>query len=76
MAKKTNDAPLEGGPLNPIERESGRRFVALVAFTEVRSGTSYQPGDVVLDPVWHAKDDRRAAAYAARGKVKILDVKE
>lgn len=75
MAKKTNDAP-EGGPLNPIEKESGRRFIVLTAFTEVRSGRSYQPGDVVLDPAWHAKDDRRAEARAARGQVKILEVKE
>lgn len=76
MAKKTNDAPLDGGPLNPIEKESGRRFLVLVAFTEVRSGKSYQPGDVVLEAAWHAKEDRRGEAYAARGQVKILEVKE
>lgn len=46
-------------------------ITVLVAFTEQRSGKHYDPGDVVTDPQWHDPADRRAAAYAARGLVKI-----
>ena len=46
-------------------------ITVLKPFSEVRSGRTYQPGDVISDPQWHAENDRRAGAYEARGLVKI-----
>lgn len=48
-----------------------KQITVLVAFVEARSGRAYQPGDIVTDPQWHAEGDRRAEAYAARGKVRV-----
>lgn len=41
------------------------------AFTEVRTGSIYAPGDVVADPQYYADGDRRAEARAARGQVRL-----
>lgn len=53
-----------------------KRITVLVPFTEGRTQHQYKPGDEITDPQWHADGDRRAEAYAARGKVKIEVVPE
>lgn len=49
----------------------GKTIKVLKPFTEQRTGRSYQPGELVTDPAWHAPGDRRAEAYAARELVRV-----
>jgi hypothetical protein len=46
-------------------------ITVLESFTEQRTGKTYTPGEVVIDPEWHKPDSRRAEAYATRGKVRV-----
>jgi len=47
------------------------KITVVIPFTEVRSGKTYTAGEVITDPLWHAEDDRKAGAYAARGMVTV-----
>lgn len=51
-------------------------IIVVEAFTEVRTGRTYQPGEKISDPHWHQPGDRKAEAYAARGVVRLEPVAE
>lgn len=50
------------------------KITVLKPFTEVRTGQSYTPGEVITDIFWtDVTLSRRAEAYLARGLVSVED---
>lgn len=53
------------------------KITVLKPFTEVRTGQSYAPGEVITDVFWTDVNlSRRAEAYLARGMVSVEDAGE